>query len=69
MIPAHFIITAELTVAAYYNEYDEGAANWLRELIKRGLIPYGYVDDRSILDVHPDDLKGFTSHHFFAGLS
>ncbi|ASW27629.1 DNA methyltransferase [Klebsiella phage YMC16/01/N133_KPN_BP] len=56
-------------MAAYYNEWDKDTAQWLRELIKRGLIPDGYVDDRSIVDVHPDDLKEFTQCHFFAGIA
>jgi len=53
---------------AYYNEYDPKAAAWLRELIKRGLIADGEVDERSILEVKPDDLSGFTQCHFFAGI-
>ena len=53
---------------AYYNEFDPGAAAWLRELIKRGLIADGEVDDRSIVDVRGDDLRGFTQCHFFAGI-
>lgn len=53
---------------AYYNEFDPGAAAWLRELIRRGLIADGEVDERSILDVQPDDLRGFTQCHFFAGI-
>lgn len=53
---------------AYYNEYDKNAAAWLRELIKRGLITNGEVDERSVLEVQPEDLKGFTRHHFFAGI-
>jgi DNA (cytosine-5)-methyltransferase 1 len=52
----------------YYNEWDSFAADWLRELIKDGLIPYGEVDNRSIADVRPEDLKGFTQCHFFAGI-
>ncbi len=52
----------------YYNEWDKGAAAWLRELIKAGLIPNGYVDDRSITEVTPSDLEGFTQCHFFAGI-
>ncbi|WP_394546873.1 DNA cytosine methyltransferase [Pantoea ananatis] len=52
----------------YYNEWDKGAAAWLRELIKAGLIPNGYVDERSITDVTPSDLEGFTQCHFFAGI-
>jgi DNA (cytosine-5)-methyltransferase 1 len=52
----------------YYNEYDPFAAAWLRELIKDGLIPNGVVDERSIADVKPEDLKGFTQCHFFCGI-
>jgi DNA (cytosine-5)-methyltransferase 1 len=52
----------------YYNEWDSFAADWLRELIKDGLIPDGEVDNRSIADVRPEDLKGFTQCHFFAGI-
>lgn len=52
----------------YYNEFDPYAAQWLRNLISEGLIPPGYVDERSIVDVQPDDLRGFRRCHFFAGL-
>lgn len=52
----------------YYNEYDKKAAAWLRELIKAGLIPDGDVDERSIVDVQPEDLNGYTQCHFFAGI-
>lgn len=52
----------------YYNEWDSFAAQWLKELIKDGLIPDGEVDTRSIADVRPEDLKGFTQCHFFAGI-
>lgn len=52
----------------YYNEWDAGAAAWLRELIKAGHIPNGYVDERSITEVTPGDLEGFTQCHFFAGI-
>lgn len=55
-------------MATYYNEYEPYAAEWLRNLIKKGLIPNGEVDTRSILNVAPDDLRGFTQCHFFAGL-
>jgi DNA (cytosine-5)-methyltransferase 1 len=55
-------------MTAYYNEFDPGAAAWLRELIKAGLIAAGEVDERSIEDVFPDDLRGFTQCHFFAGI-
>jgi len=55
-------------MSAYYNEFDPFAAAWLRELIKDGLIADGVVDERSIEDVEPNDLKGFTQCHFFAGI-
>ncbi|HET8693251.1 MAG TPA: DNA cytosine methyltransferase [Aquabacterium sp.] len=53
---------------AYYNEIDPYAAQWLRNLIAAGHIAPGVVDERSIEDVHPDDLRGFTQCHFFAGI-
>ncbi|MDB5317103.1 MAG: cytosine-specific methylase [Rhodospirillales bacterium] len=53
---------------AYYNENDPYAAAWLRNLIDAGHIAPGHVDERSILDVGPDDLRGFTQCHFFAGI-
>ena len=53
---------------AYYNEFDPFAANWLKQLIKDGLIPDGDVDDRTIKDVLPGDLGGDTQCHFFAGI-
>ena len=53
---------------AYYNEFDPHAAQWLRELIKLGAIAEGLVDERSIWDVIPSDLNGFTQCHFFAGI-
>ena len=54
--------------AAYYNEIDPYAADWLRNLIAAGHIAPGDVDERSIEDVHPDDLRGYTQCHFFAGI-
>jgi DNA (cytosine-5)-methyltransferase 1 len=53
---------------AYYNEIDAYAAQWLRNLIGEGLIADGDVDTRSIADVTPNDVKGYTQCHFFAGL-
>jgi len=55
-------------MAAYYNEIDPFAAQWLRNLIKAGHIADGIVDERSIEDVKPDDLREFTQCHFFAGI-
>ena len=53
---------------AYYNEFDPKAAEWLRQLIKSGDITPGYVDDRSITEVTPNDLRGYSRVHFFAGI-
>jgi len=52
----------------YYNEFDPKTAAWLRQLIKNGAIPDGHVDERSITDVSPSDLKGYVQCHFFAGI-
>ncbi|MBY5917325.1 DNA cytosine methyltransferase [Rhizobium leguminosarum] len=56
-----------MTVSAYYNEIDPAAAHILQALINEGVIAPGIVDTRSIKDVQPDDLVGFTQCHFFAG--
>ena len=55
-------------MTAYYNEFDKYAAQWLRNLIEARHIPNGDVDDRSISDVRPSDLAGYTQCHFFAGI-
>ena len=57
-----------MAAAAYYNEIDPYAAAWLRNLIAAGHIAPGDVDERSIEDVHPDDLRPYTQCHFFAGI-
>lgn len=57
-----------MSVRAYYNEIDPYAAQWLRNLMKAGHISDGEVDERSILDVKPSDLRGFDRCHFFAGI-
>ncbi len=53
---------------AYYNECDPYAAEWLRNLIAAGLITAGDVDTRSIVDVRPSDVAGYTRCHWFAGI-
>jgi DNA (cytosine-5)-methyltransferase 1 len=53
---------------AYYNEIDPYAAQWLRNLIAAGHIAPGDVDERSIEDVKPDDLRQYKQCHFFAGI-
>ena len=52
----------------YYNEIDPHAAQWLRNLIAAGHIAPGDVDERSIVEVQPDDLRGYQQCHFFAGI-
>ncbi len=53
---------------AYYNEWDPNVAEWLRELIKEGVVASGDVDTRDIREVKADDLRGYTQCHFFAGI-
>ena len=55
-------------MAAYYNEHDPYCAEWIRNLIAAGHIAPGEVDERSIEDVLPSDLAGYTQCHFFAGI-
>jgi DNA (cytosine-5)-methyltransferase 1 len=55
-------------MAAYYNENDKFVAEWLRNLIREGLIADGDVDERDIRDVRPDDVRGYTQCHWFAGI-
>lgn len=55
-------------MAAYYNEFDPYAAQWLRNLIAAGHIAAGDVDERSITEVKSDEIKGYTQCHFFAGI-
>jgi DNA (cytosine-5)-methyltransferase 1 len=53
---------------AYYNEIDRFCCDWLSNLMDAELITPGKIDDRSIVDVRPDDLAGFERVHFFAGI-
>ena len=55
-------------MSAYYNEIDAYAAQWLRNLIAAGHIAPGDVDERSIAEVTPKDVEGYTQCHFFAGI-
>jgi DNA (cytosine-5)-methyltransferase 1 len=52
----------------YYNELDPHAAAWLAALMDADAIPRGDIDTRSIEDVTPDELRGYTQCHFFAGI-
>lgn len=52
----------------YVNEIDPYCAKWLQNLMDAEVLPRGHIDTRSIEDVTPNDLAGYTQHHFFAGL-
>lgn len=52
----------------YYNEIDKNACAWLAENMRRGLIPFGDIDDRSIELVQPGDVAGYVACHYFAGI-
>ena len=67
-VPPRTTSAAAGQVSAYYNENDPYAAQWLRNLVAAGHIAPGDVDERSIVDVRPDDLKGYAQCHFFAGI-
>ncbi len=60
---------AAVSGCAYYNEFDPQKAAWLPELILRGCIAPGDVDERSIHDVRPDDVRGYRQCHFLAGIA
>jgi DNA (cytosine-5)-methyltransferase 1 len=55
-------------VNAYYNEIDRYACDWLQGLMDAGHITPGKIDDRSIEDVSPDDVRGYERCHWFAGI-
>jgi DNA (cytosine-5)-methyltransferase 1 len=62
------LLGPRFVVTVYYNENDPKAAEWLRMLILMGEIAEGVVDERSIEDVTPGDIAGYTQCHFFAGI-
>lgn len=55
-------------MVAYYNENNPKKAAWLRELINEGVIAPGDVDERSIKEVNPEDVRHYTQCHWFAGI-
>ena len=54
--------------AAYYNEIDPFSVQWLKHLMNANMIAPGEIDGRDIRDVQPEDIRGFTQWHFFAGI-
>lgn len=55
-------------MSVYYNENDPFCAQWLRNLISAGHIAPGEVDERSIEDVRPEEIRDVDQCHFFAGI-
>lgn len=52
----------------YYNENHSFNVEWLKLLIKKGMISDGDVDGRSIKDVRSEDFRGYRRAHFFSGI-
>ena len=52
----------------YYNEIEPFACHWLEHLMADGFIAEGHIDNRSIRDIQPEELEGYTQCHFFAGI-
>lgn len=52
----------------YYNDNDPFCVDWIRNLLHEGHVPDGILDDRSITEVEPEDVRGFERCHFFAGI-
>lgn len=53
---------------AFYSEWEKFPAQWLRNLSEKNFIAPGAVDERSIADLAPSDVRGATQAHFFAGI-
>lgn len=62
------VLPSSPDVRVYYNENDPYMVKWLRELMAEDAIPRGDIDERSIKEVQPGDLLGYTQCHFFAGI-
>ena len=54
---------------AYYNDSDPNACDWVRRLIRKGLIADGEVDQRDMREVQPEDLQGFDLVHLCSGIA
>lgn len=53
---------------AYFNELDPFACGWLENLQSAGVVVPGFVDDRTIHQVQPEDVHAAAQAHFFAGI-
>jgi hypothetical protein len=56
-------------MTAFYNEIDDYAAAWIRNLTDAGHVAAGDVDERSITELNPEDVRHATQAHFFAGIA
>jgi DNA (cytosine-5)-methyltransferase 1 len=54
--------------ASLYNEISAYPAQWIRNLAAAGHVVPGTVDERSIRDLQPEDVRHATQAHFFAGI-
>lgn len=52
----------------FYNDIDPKACEWLRQLISDGCLPPGDIDNRSITEISPDEIRHYHQCHFFAGI-
>ena len=52
----------------YHNDNEKSCVRWLHHLMNQGFIQEGYIDDRSITEIKPEEIKDFTQCHFFAGI-
>ena len=61
-------VLKEALPTAFYNDNDQYAAQWTRNLIAAKEIAAGVVDERSIRDLKPADVASYRQCHFFSGL-
>jgi DNA (cytosine-5)-methyltransferase 1 len=54
-------------MTAYYNEISVHKVETTRILAGWNEIAPGFVDERSIEEVQPEDISDYTQHHFFSG--
>lgn len=57
-----------VSLEIFYNDIDHFCVQWLKNLIKDGLLLGGIVDERDIKEIQTDDVMGFKQCHFFAGI-
>lgn len=54
--------------ATFYNDNDRKVCAWLCQLANDGHISLGTVNETSIAQLTPDDVRGYRRVHFFAGI-